>query len=437
MIYGTIVQMKTKVEKLTPTKVKLTITLGTPELEAAEHVALNKLAKNVKAPGFRAGKVPLSVAKKSLDPNVLAEQTVEDAISKSVAEAFIAEEIQVLERPSVEIGKFVPEQELEFTAEAECLPAVKLGDYTKLSVKREVAKVSKEDIDSVLDRIAAGMSEKHEVTRAAKDGDEAIIDFVGKKDGVAFNGGTANDYALTLGSNSFIPGFEEAIVGHKSSDEAFDIPLEFPADYQAADLAGQKVVFTVTLKKLNEIVKPKFDDVFAAKAGPFTSMKELTDDVKRELTAQREKEADTKLKDALVEALIATSDIPTPDVLVDDQLQSIEQDMTQNLMYQGLSLEQYLQAQKFADKDEWIANEARPAATKRVQAGMALAELSKVLKIDATSDELAQHLNEYRDQYKNNPEMVKRFDDTEVQRDVANRLITEKTVDKLVELNTK
>ncbi|HEU0266041.1 MAG TPA: trigger factor, partial [Candidatus Saccharimonadaceae bacterium] len=278
---------------------------------------------------------------------------------------------------------------------------------------------------------------KKEVTRTAKDGDEAVIDFVGTKDGVAFEGGTAKDYALTLGSNLFIPGFETAIVGHKPGEKPFDIPLEFPGDYHAADLAGQKVVFTVTLKKLSEVVKPAFDDVFAAKAGPFTSMKELTDDVKRELTAQREKEADAKLKDALVDALIAKSETPVPDVLVDDQMTSIEQDMTQNLMYQGLSLEQYLKAQKFSDKADWVAREARPAAVKRVQAGLVLAELSKILKIEATSDELAEHLNQYRDQYKNNPEMVKRFDEPEVQRDVANRLITEMTVDRLVELNSK
>ena len=429
--------MNTTVKHPTDTTVKLTITLGASELKTAEQVALVKLARNVKAPGFRKGRVPLSVARKTLDPNVLAEQTADDAISKAVAEAFTAEKIQVLERPSVELTKFVPGQELEFTAEATYLPEAKLGDYKKLTAKRTVEKVTKEDIDTVLDRIAAGFREKNEVTRAAKLGDEVIIDFVGKKDGVAFDGGTAQDYALELGSNSFIPGFEEAIVGHTPGEETFDVPLKFPGEYHVKDLAGQKVVFTVTFKKLSEISNPEFNDAFAEKAGPFKTMRELRDDIKRELTVQREKEADGKLKDALVEQLIGLSTVPTPDILIDDQISSLEQDMMQNLTYQGLSLEQYFSAQKFTNRDDWLKREVRPAATKRVQAGLVLAELSKVLKIEATSDELAENLNQYREQYKSDAETLKRFDEPETQRDVANRLITEKTIDKLVTLNVK
>lgn len=428
--------MNTTVTYPTKSTAKLTISLDKSELDAAEQVALTKLAKEVKVPGFRKGNVPASVAKKHLDPNMLAQQTVEDAMSKAVADAFIGENIQVLERPNVEVTKFVPEQELEFTAEAAIIPAVKLGDYKKLSVKKKVEEVMPEEMKGVIDRIAEQLSEKKEVDRPAKMGDEAIIDFVGKKEDVAFDGGTANDYALRLGSKSFIPGFEEAIVGHKTG-EAFDIPLEFPNDYQAKDLAGQKVVFATTLKKLEEVAAPKLDDAFAKKAGDFKTYKEFEADVKREITERKKQEADNKFKDALVEQLIEKSDVPVPDVLIDDQIRSIEQDMTQNLMYQGMSMEQYLEAQGFKDKDDWTKKEARPAAIKRVQAGLIISELSKQEKIEANSDELAAELNKYRDQYKNSPEMAKRFEEPAVQRDVANRLITEKTLERLVELNTK
>lgn len=427
--------MKTTVKHLSDTKVELTIAVDKAELAAAEQVALTKLAKEVKAPGFRKGNVPLSVARKQLDPNVLAQQTVEDAMSKAVADAFIGEDIQVLERPSVEVTKFVPEQELEFTAEAEIIPKVKLGDYKKLTVKKEVEDVTDDEIDGVISRIAEQMSEKKEVTRPAKDGDEVVIDFVGKKDDVAFDGGTAQDYTLVLGSKSFIPGFEEAIVGEEVGQE-FDIPLEFPSDYHAKDLAGQKVVFTVTLKKLLEVISPKLDDAFAKKAGEFDTMNDFRADIKRELADRKAKEAENNYKDALVEQLIEKSDVPVPEVLVVDQTRSIEQDMTQNLMYQGMTMEQYLDAQGFKDKEDWQKKEARPAAVKRVQAGLVMSELSKVLKIEATSDELAAEINKYREQYKNSPEMAKRFDEPDVQRDVANRLITEKTLDRLVELNS-
>ena len=428
--------MKTNVKYLSDTRVELTISLDAKELEAAEQVALTKLAKNIKVPGFREGKVPASVAAKSVDPNALMQQTMEDALSKAVAEAFIAENIQVLDRPEVDVKKFVPKSEMEFVAEAEVLPKVTLGDYKKLKVEKQKVAVTAKEVDDIINRMREASAEKQAADRAAKDGDEVIIDFVGKKDEVAFDGGTATDYSLKLGSNSFIPGFEEGIIGKKPG-ETFDLDLAFPDDYHVADLAGAKVVFTTTLKKVNELVLPTVDDTFAKKVNEnVATVKELKDDIKRELTAQKEREATEKLKDNLVGALVEVSKVPVPQVLVDDQVRSIEQDMRQNLMYQNITLEQYLSAQKFKDEDDWKSKEVIPAAEKRVKAGLVLAELSKELKIEATNKELEEHVNLYRQQYGNNPEALKQFDDPEVQRDIANRLLTEKTVDKLVALNT-
>lgn len=428
--------MKTIVKHLTDTKVELTISLDAKELKAAEQVALTKLAQSAKVPGFRKGNVPASVAAKHVDPNALSQQTLEDALSKAVAEAFTAEDIQALDRPSVEIKKFVPGSELEFTAESEILPKVKLGDYKKLKAQKAKTTVAAKDVDEIIERMRQGLAEKTEVARAAKNDDEAIIDFVGKKDDIAFDGGTATDYSLVLGSNSFIPGFEEGIIGKKPGD-TFDLELEFPKDYHSADLKGAKVTFSTTLKSLKEAKLPEVNDELAAKSGPFTSVKELKDDIKRELTQQKEREAVEKLKDELVGELVDVSTIPVPQILADDQARNIEQDMTQNLVYQNISLDQYIENQGFKDKDDWLEKEVKPAAQKRVKAGLALAELSKELKIEATSEELANHINLYKEQYANNEEALKQFDQPEVQRDIANRLLTEKTVDKLVALNTK
>ncbi len=428
--------MKTSVKHLSDTRVELTISLDAKELAAAEQVALTKLAQNIKVPGFRAGKVPASVVAKHVDANLLAQQTLEDAVSKGVADAFISEEIQVLDRPAVEVKKYVPATEVEFTAEADILPKVKLGDYKKLGVKQDKVAVETSEVTAVIDRMREGMAEKKDVDRAAKDGDEVIIDFVGKKDDVAFDGGTATDYALKLGGNSFIPGFEEGIVGKKSG-ETFDLALNFPDNYHVDELAGADVVFTTTLKQIQELALPKLDDAFVAKMGQegVSTAAELKADIKRELTEQKQREANEKRKDALVGALVEVSDVPAPQVLVDDQVRSIEQDMQQNLMYQNITLEQYLKTQGFKDEDDWKKKEVTPAAEKRVKAGLALAELSKELKIKATADELAEHINLYKQQYGNNPEALKQFEQPEVQRDIANRLLTEKTVEKLVKLN--
>ncbi len=427
--------MNTAIKHLSDTKVELTITLGAKELADAEQVALVKLAREVKVPGFRKGKVPVAVAAKNVDPAALQEQTLDNALSKAVATAFVEEKLQALDRPAVEVKKFVPGETLEFTAEVEIIPKITLGDYKKLKATTEKVTVAAKEIDEIINRMREGFADKKDVERAAKDGDETTIDFVGKKDGVAFDGGTATDYALKLGSNSFIAGFEEGIVGHKPG-ETFDLDLEFPKDYHAPDLKGAKVTFTTTLKSIKEPKLPEVNDEFAAKAGPFKTVDELKADIKRELTDQKEREAKEKLKDDLVVQLIDISKVPTPEILVEDQAKSIEQDFERNLMYQGMNLDQYLETQKFKDKDEWLEKEVKPTAVKRVKAGLVLAELSKAEKIEATNEELDAHVELYKKQYGNNPEALKQFEDPEVRRDIANRLLTEKTVDRLVELNT-
>lgn len=431
--------MKTSVKHNSKTNVTLTISVGKEELDAAEQVALTKLAKNLKVPGFRKGKVPVSAAMKYVDLSQLTEETLDNAVSKAVAEAFTSEDIQALARPEVEIKKFVPKSELEFTAAVDIVPPVKLGDYKKLNIASEKVSVSTKEVDDIIDRMRSAQAEKKKANRAAKLGDEVVINFVGKKDDVAFEGGTAENYELELGSNSFIPGFEEGIVGMKAG-ETKDLTLTFPDTYHVAELAGADVVFVTTVNTVNERVLPELTDGFArgmAGNDDIKSVKDLKADIKRELTTQKEREATEKRKDDLVQALVKKSDVDAPQVLIDDQAQSIEQDMRQNMLYRNITLENYVRSQGFKDEDEWRTKEVIPAAQKRVKAGLVLAELSKELKVSATDDEKLEHTNRYKAQYANNPDMVKRFDDPEVQRDLTNRLLTEKTVDQLVELNSK
>ncbi len=427
--------METTVKKLSETKVKLTIKVGAKELAAAEQVALTKLGKKVKVAGFREGKVPASVVAKNVDPAALQEQTLDDALSRAVAEAFLNEKLQALDRPNVEVQAYVPRESLEFTAEVEVMPAVKLGDYKKLKASVDKVTVDDKEVDEIIERMRQSFATKEEVKREAKDGDEVLIDFVGKKDGVAFDGGTAKDYSLTLGAHQFIPGFEEGIVGHKAGDK-FDLDLEFPADYHAKELAGAKVVFSVTLNAIKELKLPAVDDEFAAKAGPFTSVDELNADIKREIAAQKERESGEKLKDQLLEELVKVSTVPTPEILVQDQMHSIEQDFSQNLLYQGLTLDSYISSKGFKDEADWREKEVKPAAIRRVEAALVLGELSKVEQITATNEELEAHIELYKQQYANNKEVLKQFEQPEVRRDIANRLLTEKTIDRLVELNS-
>ena len=428
--------MKTTVKKLSETKVVLTIVVDRTELEAAEQVALKKMSRDVKVPGFRKGHVPLSVVAKNINPNALQEETLDNALSKAVAEAFVGEKIQAIERPEVEVKKFVPGDTLEFTAQATILPAVKLPDYQKLKTKRAEVKVVDADADDIITRMQENFAQKSEVDRAAKEGDEVVIDFIGKKDGVEFDGGKAEDYSLKIGSGQFIPGFEDGIVGHKAGDK-FELELKFPKDYHAKELAGQKVAFSVELKAVNESKLPELNDEFAAKCGPFTSMDDLRKDILREVKEQKSRDSEEKFKDELVGELADKIKVELPEILVDDQVRSIEQDMQQNLAYRGLELDSYLSTQGFSDKDDWLAKEVRPAAERRVKAGLVLAELSKELKIDVSHEELSAQIETMRQYYGKDAKTAKQFDNPDVHRDIANRLITDKTIAKLAELNSK
>jgi trigger factor len=425
--------MKYTLKNLSDTKVALTITLTKSELAEAKKVALGKLAGTVKVAGFRKGKVPASVAEKHLVPGTLDSEVLERGVNKAVVEALEAENIQPLDRPSVEVTKYEPGDVLEFTAEVEILPEIKLGDYKSLKVTPEKISVSAKDIDEVIERMRASFSLKSDVVRAAKSGDEVVIDFEGKDEkGELVPGASGKDYPLTLGSDTFIPGFEAGIIG-KKLDEAFELPLTFPKDYHAAELAGAHVTFTVTIKKIQEVTLPAVDDELAKKAGPFENAAELKDDIKRELTAQKERTRDDKVKDELVGQLVGVSTVPVPEVLVADQQKSIERDTIQNLLYRGMTLEQYLAGQKLT-KEEWQEKELKAAAIRRVQVGLALAELSKVEKIEATKAELDARHEELLQQYPD-PTMRAQLDTPESRRDLANRILTEKTIERLRELN--
>lgn len=428
--------MNITVKNISETKVELTFVLGAEELAVAEQVAVAKLAKNVKIAGFRQGKAPLNVASKNVDPMALYEETLNNAISKAVAEGFMEKEIQALDRPVVDIKKNVPGESLEFTAEVEILPKIKLGDYKKLKVTKSEVVVSEKEVEDVIERIQKGLADKKIVDREAKIGDEVMIDYIGKLDGVAFDGGTGKDYSLVLGSNTFIPGFEDGIVG-KKAESTFDLGLTFPADYPSKELKDKKVIFTTTLKEIKELSLPELDDKLATKAGPFKTFAEMKADIERELTDQKKRENEEKIKDDLINQLVKASEIPVPEILLNDQVKSIEQDFMNNLMYQGLSIEQYLENNKFESKEKWLETEVKSVAEKRVKASLALAELSKAEKITATNKELDSHIDIYKQQYSKNTEMLKQFEKPEVRRDIANRLLTEKTIDKLVELNSK
>jgi trigger factor len=419
---------------ISETKVKLTIELGLEELTHSKQHELQEKAKTAKITGFRKGKAPLNLIEKQLDQNQLQADVINHAINDYYGQALSAEKLRALDQPNVTIGKFVPYTELQFTAEVEIMPKIKLGDYKKIKKSPKIAKVEADEVKKVLANLSERMATKKDSSKPAKLGDDVVIDFDGKdKKGQAVAGACGKDYSLNLGSNSFIPGFEDGLVGSKSGDKK-ELKLKFPKDYHAENLAGTDIVFEVEVKKVQSVELPKLDDEFAKKVGPFDSFKSLQADIKTQLEDQKKQEAENVLKDEIVEELVKKSTLVLPDILINDQISMLEHDFNQNLVYRGMTKEEYITSSSFKSEEEWRNKELKPQAERRVSVGMVLAEVADVEGIKIDEQELADRIELMKIQYKQNAEQ---FNTPEMQREVASRLITEKTVDRLVELAGK
>jgi len=424
--------MKTKFKKLSDSRVEITVTLDAKDLKAAKEKAVEKLAKEIKIEGFRKGKVPAEVAKKFIPENDLNAETIDAAVRMTVVDAFKENEKSPLVLPNVNVTKYVPDETAEYTATAEIIPEVTLGDYKKLGVKRDAAKVGEADIKRVLEDLANSFAEKKVTKRAVKEDDEVVIDFVGKKDGEAFAGGSAKDYKHLIGSKTFIPGFEEGIVGHEPGDK-FDLELTFPKDYGVKDLAGAKTVFEVLLKQVNEVLKPEIDDELAKKCGPFKTLEELKKDIKENLSAQDNHRIEEKYKNDLVEALVKKSKVAAPEILIEDQMRIIRDDITRNAAGRGMSFEDYL-TQAGETVENW-EKEAKKVAENRVKASLILQTLAVKEKITVDDDLVNAKIAELKDVYKKSPEALKSLKNPNVKMDIKNRLIIEETLNYLVKVN--
>lgn len=416
------------------TKLTLTIKAEPSEILAAKSRALAKLGPKVKLSGFRAGKVPIELVEKNLDQNYLQTEVIDEALNELYINAVNQENIRPVAQPKVDLVKFVPYDELEFKAEVEVIGEVRVPDYKKLAVKREAVKVTKDDIDEVLERLRTQLAEHKEVAREAVLEDRAWIDFEGHDaKGQEVKGASGKEYPLLLGSKTFIPGFEDQVVGMKvGAEKEFTIP--FPKDYGVKALQGKKVTFKVKLTKLEEVTKPKLDDALASKAGPFKTMSELKEDIKKQLTLEKENQAQKAYEDALVKELAAKTKVALPTALVEEQINSVDQEFRQNLLYRSETFQEHLE-NSGQTEEEYRTKELRPVAEERLRAGLALSEVADAENITVTPEELEIRMQVLKGQYASDQKMQAELDKPATRKDVASRLLTEKTIAKLVDLN--
>lgn len=422
--------MRVTKKNLSDTKVALTLTADEELLTTEKDRALRAFAGQVKIQGFRPGKVPLAMLEKHINPAQLQSEFLDRAVNRLYLAALEHEKLRPVDRPEIKINKFVPFDTLEIEAEVEVVGAITLPDYKKIKLAKPQVKVEAKEVDSVIDGLRTQSADKKDVDRASANGDEVWIDFTGvdAKTKDPIKGADGKDFPLLLGSDTFIPGFEANLVGLKAEEEK-TFTLTFPKDYGLKALQNRKVEFSVTIKKVQEVIKPELDDAFAAKIGPFKDVVNLKQDIEKELLARKQSEAESKYADDLILKIVEKSKVAMPEALITEQIERLEHDQRQNLLYRGQTWQEFLDSEKLTE--DAYRKKLRPDAELRVKAGLILAEIADAEKVEVTAAELDAQLQALKGQY-TDPGMQAELAKPEARRSIASRLLTEKTMSLLV-----
>lgn len=420
---------------VSPTKVELTIINDEAELINIKQNLLSKFQNTTKVAGFRIGKAPLHMVEKQIDQSILQSQFLDEAINNFYHSTIVKEKLRPIGNPEVLIKKFVPFTSLEFTIEVEVLSSVQLADYKAFKIKPEKVEVLSKDINDVLDNLKQRSATKKAVQRVAKLDDEVLIDFSGvDSDKKLIKGADGSDYPLLLGSNQFIPGFEDNLIGLKTGEQK-TFTLNFPKDYGVKALASKKVTFTVKIKTVNQLTKPKLDDDFATTVGPFKTLAELKADIKKQLLVEKQNQAKRQLENDLILKITDKSKLTLPDTLVKEQIDRLKTEVRQNLTYRGQTWQEMLDSQGLSES-EYIKQQLLPEAERRVKTGLVLSEISIKEGLKVSTKEIDAKIKSLKDQY-SDQEMQIQLAKPEARQEIASRLMTEKTIEQLVQIAQK
>ncbi len=427
--------MQIQQETLSPSSAKLSVTADATALETIKKMVVKRLGSDVKVAGFRAGKAPENLIEKQIDPSILQSEFLNDAVNQLYDQAVKHEKLRVVAQPEITITKFVPFSTLEFTAQVEHIGPIKLADYKAIKLAPKKAEIKPAEVTAVLNNLADRAAEKKPVERAAKLKDEVTMDFSGvdAKTKERIEGADGQEYPLVIGSQSFIPGFEEELVGLKpGAKKTFDIT--FPKDYQAAMLQNRKVSFSVTILKVSELVRPKIDDKFAASVGPFKTLAELKADIKKQITVEKQREADQAYDNELLQKIADASQVAIPKALVDDEIKRLEEEEKRNIAYRGQTWQEHLDAEGVSEEEH--SERQRPMAELRIKTGLLLGEISERENITVSPDELKTRIELLKNQY-NDEALRAELDSPVGMRDINSRLMIEKTIDKIRSYSSK
>lgn len=422
--------MSVQVEKLEKNMAKLTIEVAAEELEKAIEKVYQKQKNSISVPGFRKGKVPRAMVEKMYGAAIFYEDAANELIPAAYEKAYDECGEDIVSSPKIDVVQIEKGKPFIFTAEVALKPEVTLGKYKGVKVDKVEVSVSDEDVNAAIDAERERNARSISVTdRAVKDGDQTVIDFEGFKDGVAFEGGKGENYPLTIGSGAFIPGFEEQLIG-KNIGEEVEVNVTFPEQYQAEELAGQPAVFKVTVKEIKEKQLPELDDEFAAEVSEFDTLAEYKEDVKKNLTEKREKDAKNAKEDAVIDAIIEDAKMDIPAAMVETTQRQMIQEFAQNIQMQGLSIEQYFQFTGLTA--EAMMEQVKPQAEKRIKSRLVLEAVVKAENIVATEEDFDNEIAKMAEMYKMEADKVKESIGEEGKKQLMEDLAVSKAVEFVV-----
>ena len=423
--------MSLQVEKLEKNMAKLTIEVPADDLEKALQSAYMKQKNKISLPGFRKGKVPRQMIEKMYGAEIFYDDAANELIPKAYAEAYDEAELDIVSRPQINVVQIEKGKPFIFTADVATKPEVTLGEYKGLEIEKVSTRVTQKEVDAKIQEEAEKNARTITVTdRPVQDGDEVILDFEGFVDGVAFEGGKGENYPLTIGSGSFIPGFEEQLVGAEAEKE-MEVKVTFPEDYHAEDLKGTEAVFKCTIHEIKAKELPEIDDEFAAEVSEFDTLEEYKADIKAKIKDQKASEGKRKQEDQAVDAVVKNAQYEIPQPMIETQVMQMADDFAQRIQSQGISLEQYFQFTGMtADK---MMDELRPQAIKRIETRLVLEAIAKAENIEISDEKLDEELAKMAESYKMEVDKLKEFMDENEKKQMKEDMAVQEAITFLIE----
>lgn len=426
--------MEVSKKELEGNKVELKVEITADRVNEALGQAYKKVVKDIDIPGFRKGKVPRKVLEARYGKEILHKDALDILIPKAYTEAVEETEIDPIDQPDIKDFDIEEDSPLTFTAEVEVKPDVKLGEYKDLGIEKEDSEVKDEEIQEEIDRVRNQhgqlVSSDKEVV---EEGDFVIIDFEGKKDGEKFPGGSAEEYSLEIGSNTFIPGFEEQLIGAKVGEE-LELNVTFPEDYNAEDLAGEEVIFDVKVKEIKQKELPELDDEFAKEVSDYETFDKYRESIEERLQKSKEDNTQREYENKLIEKVSKNAEIDVPNKMVEEELNKMFQNFAQSVSQQGMEVEDYLNYTG-TDENGW-KEQNRKAAENRTRSNLVLETIAEKEGIEISDEEIEEQVNEIAENNDQDPEQIKAFLQMQGQLDsLKDGLKMQKTIDYLKENN--